>query len=244
MLNAVIIDSREPQWIQELTFGNAPTSVQVLDQGDLLVACDDTLLCIERKTPDDLLSSIQDGRLLTQAAHLTDQTPWAYLIITGALLCSSQGKVITQRGETGWSWNSVQGALLSVQELGVFVIQTGSERDYEHAVVGLAKRPHESMPLPPARRPRFLSPGEEIIASLPGIGLERLNAVLELTKTPAEALAWLTWIGDKDHVPGVGYQTCQNVRKVLGLDDHEMMIVTTIPPIVTVREASDVSASN
>jgi ERCC4-type nuclease len=232
MINAVIIDQREPTWIQSLTFGGVPTSVTILEQGDLLVAADDAMLCIERKTPDDLLSSIQDDRLFRQAANLTTQTPWAYLVITGSLMCSSTGHVITQRGETGWAWGAVQGALLTVQELGVGVIQTGSEQDYERIVLSLSNRDRSQLPLGTVRSTRFLSPGEAALAALPGIGIERLDELIKATGTVGDALAWLTRIGDKDRVNGIGEGICHGVRKALGLQDHEYLLVTSIPPTV------------
>ncbi len=61
----VIIDSREPKWVQELSFGGVPTAVAQLDYGDLHVLCeDDCMLIIERKTPDDFLNSLRNERLL------------------------------------------------------------------------------------------------------------------------------------------------------------------------------------
>lgn len=233
-INAVMIDQREPEWIQRLQFGGAVTTVTLLEQGDLLVATEDALLCIERKTPDDLLASIQDGRLLHQAANLANQTPWAYLIISGSMLCSQQGKVITQRGETGWAWGAVQGALLTVQELGVGVIQTGSEQDYEKVVLSLSNRDRSRLPLGTVRSTRFLSPGEAALSALPGIGIERLDTLIRSLGTVADALAWLTWIDDKDKIDGIGEGICHGVRKALGLQDHEYLLVTSIPP--TVRE--------
>lgn len=229
---AIMIDEREPDWIKQLSFEGASTTTALLEQGDLLVAVDETLLCIERKTPDDLLSSIQDGRLLHQAAHLTDQTPWAYLVITGQLMCSSNGKVVTARGETGWSWGAVQGALLTVQELGVAVIQTGQESDYERLVLSLTRRERSKLPLGPIRTPRYLSHGEAVLAALPGIGLERIDTLIKTLGTPVDALAWLTWLNDKDKVDGIGEGICHNVRKALGLQDHEFLLVTSIPPTV------------
>ena len=49
-ITAVVIDSREPEWVQNLKFGGVPTTVATLDFGDLHVLCDDdTTLIIERK---------------------------------------------------------------------------------------------------------------------------------------------------------------------------------------------------
>lgn len=242
MLTSVMIDSREPSWIQSLTFGGVPTIVTLLEEGDLLVACDDNrLLCIERKTPDDLLSSIQDGRLLNQASCLTKQTSWAYLLITGDLQRTHEGKVITARGVTGWNWASVQGALLTVQELGVFVIHAGSEQDFEHTVLSLSGRNRERVPLVPARPAKFLSHGEQLLASLPGIGSERLQAVLSAYGTPAQALCYLSDTTINGHVPGIGSQTRRAIRQALKLHDGESLIVVNDQP-PTFTEDTHVSA--
>jgi ERCC4-type nuclease len=242
-ISAVMIDQREPEWVKQLTFGGAATSVTLLDEGDLLVACDDgNLLCIERKTPDDLLASIQDGRLLDQAARLTRQSVWAYLIVTGELQRSHDGKVITPRGATGWSWGSVQGALLTVQELGAFVIHAGNDQEYEKVVLSLAKRNRERVPLWPARTEKWLSHGEQVIASLPGIGMERLEAVLHAYQTPAQALCYLTDSNLNGHVPGIGTQTRKAIRQALKLPEGESLMVVSDTPQLT-QEGTHVSAS-
>ena len=228
MLTAVMIDSREPEWVQQLQFGGCTPMVAMLDEGDALLVCDDDrMLCVERKTPDDLLSSIADGRLLNQAGALTNKTTWAYLVVTGELQRSHDGHVITPRGATGWNWNSVQGALLTVQEMGVFVLFCGGDHDYERCLLGLAQRSRESVPLWPARPPKVLSVGETVLASLPGIGLERLKALLSVTGTAAHALVYLTGEYPATRVDGIGEQTRRSVRKALGLGDNESLFVAT-----------------
>ena len=39
-LSSVIIDSREPGWVQSLTFGGVPTATVALDAGDVWAAID------------------------------------------------------------------------------------------------------------------------------------------------------------------------------------------------------------
>lgn len=122
MITSVIIDSREPDWVKGLKFGGVPTAVTALDAGDFLVATSDgVLLSIERKTSDDLLNTLKGDRLFSQCARIRAATPWAYLLITGYLGPGPDGKTITTR-QTGWDFSAVQGALLTVQELGVNVV--------------------------------------------------------------------------------------------------------------------------
>ena len=162
-VTSVIIDSREPQWVQNLKFGGVPTAVTALDAGDFLVACDDNrILAVERKTSDDLLSSIADERVFKQCAELKKQSDYAYLLITGPLIPSTDGSVITSR-VTRWNWDAVQGALLDIQELGICVVHSRGDLDLEAAVIRLANRNRDDVDIQPRRIPHILSPGEAAI---------------------------------------------------------------------------------
>lgn len=213
---SVMIDSREPQWVRSLTFGGVPTAVVALGAGDFLVATSDNrMLGIERKTSDDLLGTLAKKRLLPQIARLRDTTDFAYLLISGPLLPSEDGKVITNR-VTGWDWSALQGALLTVQELGVNVIYATGDDDLEPAIIRLAHRKRDAARILPPRQPNVLGAGEAAIASLPGIGLDRMQSVLEVAGEPFWALVMLTQ-KDGEHVPGIGPATKQRIRNALGL---------------------------
>lgn len=227
-ITAAIIDSREPEWVQRLTFGSAMIAHSQLDAGDLLATCDDgALLAIERKTPDDLLNSIRDERLWSQLAGLRKVTPWAYLMITGELRRGDDGNVWTDSRATGWSWAAVQGALLQAQEMGVMVVYAAGDDDYEPAILRLAARSHRAEILvPPVREPRILTEAERVLCALPGIGLERVQPIVEYASTPAWALTWLTQLESEERIPGVGLGTKRAIRKALGLkDDQELSVV-------------------
>jgi ERCC4-type nuclease len=232
-----MIDSREPEWIQKLSFGGAPTAVTALEYGDLHVACDDgCILVIERKTPDDFLNTLKDDRLFPQVAKCTraryenqirtghTDHIWPYLIITGQFYPGPGGKTVTPRGVTGWYWNSVAGALLSVQEMGMPVVFAANDEDYEHCVMLLAQRSRtpETLILPP-KPPNLLGPAEQIVASLPGIGLERTRLVLDACSTPAWALAILT--DRESQIPGIPPSVKEKVRLALRLKDDEQLSI-------------------
>jgi ERCC4-type nuclease len=181
MIVAAMIDSREPSWVQSLTFGGIPTVVQQLDAGDVHAVTDDgCVLMIERKTPDDFLNSLQDERLFPQLTRLVENrldeqavqgklTTWPYLMITGQFERDSHGKIVTPGRQTNWSWDAIQGALLTIQEMGVFVVQCGSDMDFEAAIMRLGKRSRDpEFKLLPPRVPNILGAGAAILASLPG----------------------------------------------------------------------------
>jgi len=228
MLQSMLIDSREPTWVQELPFGGVKRAVTLLQYGDLWATTDDgTLLVVERKTPNDLLHSIRSKRLWPQMAGLINASRWAYLVITGMLLPIADGRTVVGGRTTGWRWAAVQGALLKVQELGVFIVYAGSDEDYENVVLRLAKRDRRrQVPIEPARQGLWLGDAERILTALPGIGLEKVGPLLEYAGGPAWALQFLTDPDTPGHIDGIGPQTKRAVRDALGLkEDQELAVV-------------------
>jgi ERCC4-type nuclease len=226
-VKAALIDSREPEWVQQLSFGGAITAVTTLDYGDLLITtADGDLLAIERKTPGDLLNSIASNRLWNQLAGLVQRSRWAYLVITGEMRPSSAGKVVTEHGENGWEWDALQGALLKAQELGAMVINASAERDYEVVIMRLAARDRaRTVRIEPVKVPAVVSEGEKILLSLPGIGLEKVGPLLEYASSAAWALQFLTDVETPGHLSGIGPGTKAAIRRALGLADGQEIAV-------------------
>jgi ERCC4-type nuclease len=228
-ITAVIIDQREPEWVKQLQFGGVAVSHSVLDAGDLWVLTDDNrMLVIERKTANDFLNTLKEERLFVQMAglqELRNQGYWPYVMISGELQRGQNGHVVTDR-ETGWSWNAVQGALLSIQEMGIFVTYCAHEYDLESAVIRLGERSRdEKMIIPPSRIGKVLGLQAGFLCGLPGIGPEKVGELLNYCGTPAWALVALT---DADsQVPGIGPGIRNNVRYTLGLKDDEQMGILT-----------------
>lgn len=232
MITAVMIDSREPSWLQELKFSGVPTAVIALDAGDLQVLCEDgCTLLIERKTPDDLLNTLRDDRLMPQIARLvqarlddqaasTKINTWPYLIITGQLYRGANGKTVTgDRGQTGWDWNAVQGALLTVQEMGCMVIFAGGDSDFEDCVIRLSKRSRGEIKIVPPRPPNILGAGAAFLAGLPGVGPEHAMQLMQWAgNIPAHAIAGII---DLEITCPLPMSTRKKVRAMLGLTDQQ-----------------------
>lgn len=219
-VESVLVDQREPSTtVEELraAFPDVPVATALLDTGDAWLATSDgALLVVERKTPQDLLSSIDDGRLFAQVAQMREVSAWAYLVVTGPVMCGSDGLVWLERRSTRWNYDAVQGALVSVQESGVAVV-TCRDRDYGGCLGRLASRSRGVSRVPPSRPIGLAGPGEVALAALPGIGPERVDALLTYCGTPALALVYLSGNGNGESVPGVGPKTRAAVRHALGL---------------------------
>lgn len=231
-ITALMIDSREPEWVQAFKFGGIPTMVALLETGDVQAVTDDgATLVFERKTPDDFLNSLKDERLFPQLARMTEirnaeqragepVTNWPYLIITEPITANNAGKVITDRGVTGWSFASVMGTLLSIQELGVFVVFANGALDYEDCILRIGRRsrnPHINI-MPP-RPANVLGPKAAFLSSLPGIGIDRVQEILDWSgHNVAHALIGLT---DMDIKSPITLGLRRRVRELMGLRDGE-----------------------
>lgn len=218
------VDAREPITITGLSF-SAPTTVVMLETGDFLGVCADgiVILC-ERKEVGDLLNSIADGRLFDQCRRLREATPWAYLIVTGSLQPAMNGKTLANGRQYEWDWASIQGSLLTVQEMGVYIVYC-AEHEYAATLDRLANRARGPVRIAPHRAAVPLTPGERILTSLPGIGDQLAQRILVYCPSPAWALAMLTDVSLPANVPGIGPGIRQGVRRALGLPDDMSMSV-------------------
>lgn len=223
MIETILIDSREPDSVKAMSFDGAATVVSLLEWGDLHVLCSDgALLVIERKTPSDFLNTLKDDRLMPQMAGIKSLSRWAYLLIDGRLESGRDGKTVVDGYETGWQWASVQGALLTAQEMGVNVINSGG--DFETTVLWLARHSRaEVKHIYPQKAAIFASPAEQVLASLPGIGEQRATAILS---NHGNDLKWAlcslldpTW----EKQPDVGPITKKNLRRLFGLADDQIL---------------------
>lgn len=227
-ISAIMIDQREPDYIKA-QFPDA--AITLLETGDAWAACDDGhILLIERKTSDDLLNSLKDGRLLEQISRLVEnrinqqlrgerQTYWPYLVITGALSPNHNGKAFTGR-ETGWAWNAVQGALLTVQELGCYVAHCPSDTEYAKFVAMLANRNRkEVVDILPQKEALPVDAKSVFLMGLPGIGLERARQILDWSGgVLADALIGLT---DLEIKSPIGETFRRKIREFFGLKDAQ-----------------------
>jgi ERCC4-type nuclease len=199
-----------------------------------VVTDDGHTLIIERKTADDLLNSLKDERLFPQMTRITEQridqqmiglpmTVWPYLVVTGELRNGPNGKAVTDRGTTGWAYSAIQGALLSIQEMGVFVAQC-AEMDFEQTIIRLADRRRDEayQKILPPRPGLMLGPSTALLAALPGIGPDRAVQLMQWAGSAGFALAGLT---DPEVDCPVGKAIQRRVRQVLGLEANQYMSI-------------------
>ena len=233
MITAIMIDSREPDYFKNLKFGSVPTMVTMLETGDVQAVTDDgCTLIFERKTLADLLNSIADKRIFMQLARMTEipnaqrragelVTQYCYLIVTDPITCTHDGKVIEPgRGVTGWTSAQVMGAILSIQELGVFVYFCNGQSDYEKSILSIGKRNRSPETYISAPRPaKMLGPKFDLLAGIPGVEIANGQKILEWSNDNiAHALVGLV---DLDVPAPIPFSTRKRFRDLLGLQEGE-----------------------
>ncbi len=228
MISSLIIDSREPDWVKALSFYGAKKIVLEMEYGDIWATCDDgQTLVIERKEPEDFIGSMTSNRLIRQInglAQLRAGGIWPYLMIMGEILPGPHGKIFVNGKTRNINYAAVQGELLSIQELGVFIYNALSSRDLEEAVLRLSNRSRTAlMTIPPAKRQgTTLSRPADFISGLPGVGASMADAIVMNTGTAAKALEYLT---NRREIPNVqvGAKRREKIRGCLGLKDNEIL---------------------
>jgi ERCC4-type nuclease len=143
----IIPDTREPKaLLLSLSLEGEGAGVEVLDamahyKGDYLIQIPGWTRMIERKSISDLHSSIIDGRVFEQVKIMANSSDIdeAILLIEGNLWTDKVERGIQMKGRTGVHPNSIRGALLSIQRLGVRLVQSKDYDDTVRALIWLAK---------------------------------------------------------------------------------------------------------
>lgn len=178
-----------------------------LTSGDYLL--DETIL-IERKTLPDLVASIRDGRLFSQASRLAS-ADYPQL----AMLAEGVGRDLDG---SGMRREAVQGAIINLSMFfGLPVLRSRSE-DETLWIFRCLFRQHRrllSHALPrKGRRPRAKRAMQyHVLQGLPGVGPGRARALLDYLGSVEAVFT----AGEKAlvQVPGIGRDTARNIRRVL-----------------------------
>ena len=225
-LKAVLIDTNDATmapWLKSLDLG-APTLVQPLPCGDCWLAVDGVTIIVERKTLQDFLASIDDGRLFDQCARMIATSPWSYVVITDYPSIKGH-RVVVNKELRDWKDHALQGALLTVQELGVGVIYCDGETDYAPTLKWLVGRERGDVHIK-ARRPATEAPLQEQVlwAFKCNLGEVHAQALMKQYNSLARVLVALTKL-EGNHTPGIGTSTKQAVRAVMQLAPDEEVLV-------------------
>jgi len=219
---AVSTACNEPSWGRALQFGlDAPPNINKDKKSiDYTLICDDgAIIAIERKTPDDLLGTLAEGRLDDELQRLIKLTQESYLVITGVLRFNKNRKVITDgRGVTKWEYYKVMAKLRSIQRDGIIVSFCEHDSYFEEHVIGICKT-DRSKPkvLMPKRDMIRVGDLERIFLAFPGMGHETFQR-LGMYCGGEPFMMWLAMFEDETtEVKGISERMIGEWRSIFGL---------------------------
>jgi len=172
----IITDSREGKcsvkdYLESL---GAIVKVLPLKVGDFI--CSERV-CVERKTGDDFISSIVDGRLFRQAEELKDNFAKPIILIEGDYY------------KGGMNENAIKSALASlILNYEIPVIMTKDEEETARTIFWLAKREqimsNVEVGIKGKKKPKRLKDLQEhVISGLPGVSVVLSKRILRKFKT-------------------------------------------------------------
>jgi hypothetical protein len=125
---------------------------------------------------------------------------------------------------TGWGLASVYGAILSIQEMGVFVVFCDGDANFKDCIIKLAdrKRTEEQQVLPP-RPGVLLGPKVAFLAGLPGIGIERAQDILDWSLDNVFASLYVCWGAQAGLYHHYGVPKYQLSKKMFGVFSHQVI---------------------
>lgn len=180
----IVADYREEKSgvIDELKKLGASIKLEHLEVGDYVFG---TEVCVERKTCNDLVSSIIDKRLFEQIHYMARIYGKPILVVEGDLNWTIQHRKI--------GYPQIYGALAALVYMGVSILRTSSPRETAYAVYYLYRRKAEDSGkeyLPPAKihvvkRAESLEVVQlNLLSILPGVSRKTAHRILMHFKTP------------------------------------------------------------
>ncbi|HLD49150.1 MAG TPA: ERCC4 domain-containing protein [archaeon] len=206
--NEVIIyaDHRDNTRIKELLKKLCKVEEKQLEVADYLLS---ESVAAERKTTDDFLNSLTDGRLFKQLAELKKNFVSPLLIIEGDTLFGIR-KIHP---------NAIRGALASIAiDYAMPVIWTASQLETAQMLFSIAKREQLDSKKSVAIRGKrsFRSDNQEqlfLISGLPGISTEKAKSLLKHFGSPEKV--FLASEAELQQADGIGRELAKRIRLIL-----------------------------
>lgn len=167
-------------------------------------------VAVERKTVRDLVSSVYDARIFSQAARLAASYAKPYLLVEG------DPREVEQLAR---NVKSYYGAISNVTlAYGLRVLPTANKSETAIAIAELLgqARAKPVRGLPPETQPRAKSlPMQQVyaVSSLPGVGRKLAERLLLKYGTPRRVMALTA--GEMSMTAGLGWKRAQRIKDVL-----------------------------
>jgi ERCC4-type nuclease len=215
----ILVSPTEPPLLRSI--GRTSSLPEERGADYLLPSAAGSLVAVQRKTVDDLVSSVADGRLEREVVLLRRQM--SILLLEGLPDWTSNGTLLSRRR---WTKAQHYGLLLSLQlEFGIPVLSTPSITDTADLIHCLESWLRKPVHLSLLRRPTANQSsewgtatdrdwGRHLLQSFPGVGVVLADAILDtFGRVP---LAWTCSYPEFLTVPGIGERRARALWQSLG----------------------------
>ena len=201
----VYADTREiPELVERIRQRGARVEVKQLDIGDFVVSSD---IVIERKTLDDFVKSIYDGRLFKQLVNMNEKYAKPIVIIQGE-----------KKHLSGISESAFYGALASaLADFKVPIFFASNEKEVSELIFHIARREQmekkRDTRIREGRKPASLADNQRyIVSGIPGVSGVLADRLLSRTET-VENLFSTTEL-DLHKIEGIGEVIAKRIREL------------------------------
>ena len=182
---------------------NVTVEIQYLQLGDYRV---NDLLLFERKTLQDFITSVKDGRIFRQGVRLASSSLRSVLILEG----TSESIV-----ESGMRREAIHGALITISLcLGIPVLRSVNPDESARLMLYAARQVKsfavDSLPRRSVRPKGKRAVQLHILQGLPGVGPKRAKMLLSAFGSVEAVLN--ASADDLNEIEGVGKKTVRNIR--------------------------------
>ncbi|MDR2203211.1 MAG: hypothetical protein LBE76_02710 [Nitrososphaerota archaeon] len=182
----IVVDSREASSALKVLKGlrerGVVVRIQLLDKGDYVLS---DQCVVERKTVSDFVYTLTRRYLFDQLFTMKDVYPKALLVLEGYLPVIYKYSSIQPQ--------AVWGALFNLAKNGIAIVNTGSYKETVDFLYTAARQEQivdkRSVMVHACKKCDTLADAQlYFLASLPGVGREKALAILEVYKSPINAL--------------------------------------------------------
>lgn len=204
----IFADNREfkSKVVKELARKDCIVKPKQLEVGDYILS---EVVCVERKTALDFLSSVFDQRIFNQLQNLKNNFEKPILLIEGQDLYSQRDV----------HPNSVRGALASIAiDYSIPILWAKNQRDTAGILYWIAKREQikekRSISIRGEKKPLTLGEKQEfLVAGLPKVNTKIAKRLLKEFKSPEKVFT--TSKEKLKEVQGIGEKLAEKIKKIL-----------------------------
>ncbi len=200
----IVADYRERNVINYLEYYDCKVKEMNLTVGDFIIS---ERIGVERKTFQDFVNSVFDGRLFKQAAKLKETFSAPIIIIEGRRYFGKVNK------------NSLRGAMASlVVDFGIPIIQTDNEEDTAGLLFSMARREQEDLKKNISIRGKKKKKDipelqKYLISGLPFVNSKMSKTLLEKFGTPERVFTASE--SELKKIRGIGEKKAKLIKKIL-----------------------------